>query len=252
MNKYTWKPDLPDHRDYIFKSSTPLKLPPKIDLRGPNMPSPYDQGQLGSCTGNAIAAAVQFEVRKQRLADFMPSRLFIYYGERVLENTVGYDAGAMIRDGIKVVNKQGVTNETLWPYSDKNPGPFTKRPSTAAFADALKHTVTTYYRVPQTLADIKQCLYDGYPVVFGFTVYTAFESDVVTKTGVLNMPAKGEKVLGGHAVLCVGYDDTTQRFIVRNSWGTSWGQQGYFTMPYDYLTNNNLADDLWTIRLVKG
>ena len=249
---YTWKPDLPDHRDFVYKAAKPTVLPPKVDLRGPNMPAVWDQGQLGSCTGNSIAGAVEFELRKQGLTDFTPSRLFIYFNERTLEGTVNQDAGAMIRDGIKSVNKWGVTSEVLWPYSDANPGPFTTKPSDAAYADALKHTVTSYMRVPQTQAQIQQCLADGYPVVFGFTVYESFESDVVARTGVVPMPGKREKVLGGHAVVCVGYDRSKKAFLVRNSWGTSWGQGGYFWMPFAYLTNNNLADDLWTVRMIKG
>ena len=114
------------------------------------------------------------------------------------------------------------------------------------------NTVTSYMRVPQTQAQIQQCLADGYPVVFGFTVYESFESDVVARTGVVPMPGKREKVLGGHAVVCVGYDRSKKAFLVRNSWGTSWGQGGYFWMPFAYLTNNNLADDLWTVRMIKG
>ena len=100
------------------------------------------------------------------------------------------------------------------------------------------------------LSQFKGCLADGYPFVFGFTVYESFESAEVGRTGVLKMPKPGEGVVGGHAVLGVGYDDTAQRFIVRNSWGRGWGQKGYFTMPYSYLLTNNLSDDFWTIRLV--
>ena len=97
---------------------------------------------------------------------------------------------------------------------------------------------------------LKGCLAAGYPFVFGFTVYESFESQEVARSGVVPMPSSGEKILGGHAVLAVGYDDSTQRFIVRNSWGTGWGMSGYFTMPYQYVTDSNLADDLWTIRLI--
>jgi C1A family cysteine protease len=97
---------------------------------------------------------------------------------------------------------------------------------------------------------MKGCLASGYPFVFGFTVYDSFESQQVATTGVAPMPQSGEQVVGGHAVLAVGYDDGQQRFIVRNSWGTGWGMQGYFTLPYAYLIDANLADDYWTIRLV--
>jgi C1A family cysteine protease len=120
------------------------------------------------------------------------------------------------------------------------------------YKDALKYKAVTYQRVVQTPSQLKGCLASGYPIVFGFTVYESFESDAVAKTGQVPLPKPSEKVLGGHAVLAVGYDETQQRFIVRNSWGKNWGLQGYFTMPYSYLTDNNLADDFWTIRVVSA
>ena len=98
---------------------------------------------------------------------------------------------------------------------------------------------------------MKACLASGYPFVFGFTVYESFESDAVAQSGHAPMPGPGEKVLGGHAVMAVGYDDSQQWFIIRNSWGTEWGMEGYFTLPYDYLANDNLSDDFWTIRIVQ-
>jgi C1A family cysteine protease len=224
-------------------------LPPKVDLR-PHCPPPYDQGQLGSCTGNAIAGAVQFEREKQHLTpDFVPSRLFIYYGERVIEGTVGTDSGAQIRDGIKVVAQQGVPPETDWPYDITK---FAQKPPPKAFTDALKDKAVSYSRLTQSLSQMKGCLASGYPFVFGFTVYDSFESQQVAQSGVVPMPAAGESVLGGHAVMAVGYDDSQQRFIVRNSWGANWGMKGYFTMPYAYLTEQNLSSDFWTVRLVNG
>ncbi|HEY2071730.1 MAG TPA: C1 family peptidase [Rhizomicrobium sp.] len=250
---YGWKPDLPDVRDKIYSAPTAVHLPPSIDLRG-QCPPVYDQGQLGSCTGNAIAGAVQFERMKQSLATpaDVPSRLFIYYNERVIEHTVSQDAGAQIRDGIKSVNKLGVCFEGSdsgeWPY---NPAQFAAAPPKPCYTAALANQVETYSRLTATTDQLKGCLASGYPFVFGFTVYESFESPQVAKSGVLNLPKKSEKVEGGHAVMCVGYDDGKQRFIIRNSWGAGWGMKGYFTMPYAYLTNNNLADDFWTIRLVK-
>ncbi len=246
---YGWVPDLPDQRDHMYAAPVVhlKKLPAHADLR-PHCPPVYDQGQLGSCTANAIGAAIQFERRKQKLKpDFMPSRLFIYYNERVMEHSVDSDSGAQIRDGIKSVGKQGDCPEPEWPYVVSK---FRNRPSQACFSDATKYKAVQYQRVPQVLNQTKGCLASGYPFVFGFTVYESFEGDKVAKTGQLSMPAANEKVVGGHAVLAVGYDDAKQRFIVRNSWGHGWGQRGYFTMPYAYLVDSNLSDDLWTIRIV--
>jgi len=251
IKRYGWVPDLPDARDHLYAAPVAMmaQLPPKVDLR-PQCPPVYDQGQLGSCTGNAIAGAVQFEREKQKLTpDFVPSRLFIYYGERVIEGTVGSDSGAQIRDGIKVVAKQGVPPESDWPYDITK---FTQKPPAKAFQDAKKDKVVSYSRLTQNLAQMKGCLASGYPFVFGFTVYESFESPQVAQTGVVNLPAAGESAIGGHAVMCVGYDDTQTRFIVRNSWGNGWGMQGYFTMPYSYLTGGGLASDFWTVRLVQG
>jgi C1A family cysteine protease len=254
VRRFGWVPDLPDHRDKMF--SAPLvhagALPPTVDLRPSCPPEVYDQGQLGSCTGNAIAAAIEFDQMKQGLADvFTPSRLFIYYNERVIENTVNEDAGAMIRDGIKSVNKVGAPHEALWPYSDANPGPFQKKPSIQASNDARKHPALLYQRLPQVESQLKGCLASGYPFVFGISVFESFESEAVAKTGKVPMPKPKEKQLGGHAILAVGYDDHKRRFIIRNSWGPNWGVKGYFTLPYDYVLDENLSDDFWTIRTVQ-
>ena len=246
---YGWTPDLPDHRDLIYQA--PLArigpLPPKVDLRS-HCPPVYNQGSIGSCTANAIAAALQFDQMKQRRDVFVPSRLFIYYNERVIERTVDEDAGAMIRDGIKSVAKQGAPRERLWPYAISK---FRTKPTKAAYRDARKHPAVLYQRVTQDLRQMRGCLAAGFPFVFGFTVYTSFESHRVAKTGRVSMPARREKEIGGHAVLAVGYDHPRRRFIVRNSWGTDWGLGGYFTMPYAYLLNGNLSDDFWTIKLVR-
>ncbi len=248
---YGWVPDIPDHRDHLYAAPiVHLKaLPLKADLRS-KCPPVYDQGELGSCTANAIAGAVQFDRRKQKLTpDFVPSRLFIYYNEREMEHSVQTDNGAQIRDGLKSVAKQGDCPEPEWPYDVSK---FAVKPPAAAYKDALKYQALQYQRVPQVLNQLKGCLASGYPFVFGFSVYDAFESDVIAKTGVLTLPGPKEKLLGGHAVLAVGYDDSKQVFIVRNSWGSSWGIKGYFTMPYAYLTDSNLADDIWTIRLIEA
>jgi C1A family cysteine protease len=250
---YGWTPDLPDHRDLTYAAPVAAlrSLPRKVDLRA-KCPKVYDQLQLGSCTANAIAGAIEFDLMKAKARKvFTPSRLFIYYNERVMEGSVKEDSGAQIRDGIKSVNKLGAPPEELWKYSDKNPGAFQKKPPKNVYTEAARHQVTSYQRVARSLGQFKGCLASGYPFVFGFTVYTAFEDEAVARTGKLDMPGPDEEVLGGHAVLAVGYDDSAECFIVRNSWGSGWGKKGYFTMPYSYLLEQNLSDDFWTIRTVE-
>jgi C1A family cysteine protease len=249
VKHYGWIRDIPDQRDHLYAAPvmTLTALPASVDLRG-QCPPVYDQGQLGSCTGNGIAAAVQFDRMKQKLApDFIPSRLFIYYNERVIEHTVSSDSGAMIRDGIKTVAQQGDCPESEWPYDITK---FADKPTPKCYKDALNYKAVPYQRIVQNINQMKGCLASGYPFVFGFTVYDSFESTQVAQSGVVPMPASAEKVLGGHCVVTVGYDDSQQRFIVRNSWATTWGMQGYCTMPYAYLTDSNLASDFWTIRVM--
>ena len=244
--RYGWNPDLPDHRDQIYSAPpAPRGVPAVVDLR-PNCPPVYDQGQLGSCTANAIAGAIEFDRKKQGLSDFVPSRLFIYYNERVMEGTVGSDSGAQIRDGIKSVNKIGAPPETDWPYDISK---FTQKPPPKAYADAKQDRAVQYQKIVQTLAQIQGCLASGFGFVFGFTVYESFESQTVAKTGIMPMPAPHEKKLGGHAVMAVGYNTANRMMIVRNSWGPSWGQGGYFMMPFEFILSPNCSD-IWTIRSV--
>ena len=248
LGRYGWIPDIPDVRDRVYRAPRRVALPRSVDLRG-TCPAVYDQGDLGSCTANAIAAAVEFDQRKQKLAQtFTPSRLFIYYNERALEGTTSTDSGAMIRDGIKAVASQGACAEPMWPYVEQK---FAVCPTAQCYKAGKMHPAVEYSRIAQALSQLKSCLAAGYPFVFGFTVYESFESDAVAHSGVAPMPADGETTLGGHAVMAAGYDDASSRFLVRNSWGTGWGMGGYFTLPYAYLTDANLADDFWTIRVVR-
>jgi len=249
VRRFGWIPDIPDHRDFLYAAphATLQSLPLSVDLTQ-QCPPVYDQGQLGSCTANAIAGAIEFDQKKQGLKEFMPSRLFIYYNERAMENTIDSDAGALIRDGIKSVAKQGDCDETMWAYDISK---FRDKPPAACYKIAGTHKAVVYQRVTRDLSQMKGCLASGYPFVIGFSVYESMMTPDVDKTGNISMPKPNEKLEGGHAVLVVGYDDTRQYFILRNSWSDAWGNKGYGTLPYAYLLDQNLSDDFWTIRLVK-
>ena len=246
--KYGWKRQIGDIRDFAFKpTKKATRYPTALDLRGPLMPPVYDQGQIGSCTANAIAAALEYDRCKQVLGTWTPARLAIYWNERTIEGTTKSDAGATIRDGMKSLTKYGYTHEANWPYKQAN---LFKAPPAPVVADELTRTAELYQAVTQTQDGLCAAIASGFPVVFGFSVYESFESATVAKTGVVPMPKKGEKLLGGHAVLLVGYDLTKETWLVRNSWGASWGQAGYFTMPLAYLLNTTLASDFWVVQHV--
>jgi C1A family cysteine protease len=248
IKKYGWRRSGPDHRDHKFHAPPCLLVahPLSVDLRS-QCPAVYNQANLGSCTANGIGGLIEFLEMKLKHPAFVPSRLFIYYNERVLEGTVNEDAGAEIRDGMKVVANLGAPHESLWWY---NTSKFAIKPNKKVYADGLKHTVSEYLSVDNTnLDDMRAALASGYPVVGGFSVYESFESNVVATTGIVPMPAKTEQMVGGHAILVVGYDDSKSWFIVRNSWGADWGDKGYFYIPYLYFTNPDLASDFWVAHL---
>ena len=248
--RYGWVPDRKDHRDRKFTHALVAQaaageLPPKVDLR-PQCPPVYNQGQLGSCTANATGGAIEFDQIKQGLPAFETSRLFTYFNSRALEGNQSSDSGAQIRDAIKAVAAWGVCPETEWPY-DVNQ--FATQPPQACYTDAAKHLALVYESVNQDTNDLRACLAAGFPFVFGFTVYASFESAYVAQTGIVPLPHWFKRAKGGHAVMAVGYDDETEQFVVRNSWGEGWGDKGYFYFPYQYAVST-LASDFWTIRTV--
>jgi C1A family cysteine protease len=221
-----------------------------------------DQGELGSCTSEAWSGLLEYNQCANGLGGkFFKnlSRLFIYYNERVIENTVNEDSGAELRDGAKALATYGVCPEVEWPYITSR---FTIKPTPQCYTDGVTNEIVDYYALT-TLNDMKSCLADGRCFVFGFNVYSDFQSQRMAGTGILNVPLASESLLGGHAVMAVGYDDKQSRFLIKNSWGKQWGLVdannagnfklkgsnlgGYFTMPYDYITNPDLASDFWTV-----
>lgn len=251
-HSYGWKPDTIDARDYygsLTLAEQAIILPSTMDLR-PEMPPVYDQGQLGSCTANAIAGALEYQEWMQAEQTGTPSRLFIYYNERAMEGTINQDAGALIRDGIKSVATLGAPNETDWPYDISK---FKEKPPAQAYTDGLQHKAVTYAHPTRTSYYLRKCLANKHPIVFGFTVYESFESSTVADTGWVPYPnTSTEQILGGHAVLAVGYlhHNSHLYFIVRNSWGSNWGDNGYCYMPASILLDTSMSSDFWDIKVV--
>lgn len=237
-----------------------LVVQPEVDPRA-HMPIVWDQGSLGSCTANAVGAAVEYDIlldAPQLTGSHRPrpSRLFVYYGERMLEGTLGQgDTGAYGHDAFRFMAEYGWVREHEWPYVI---GRFEERPPDnvweAAKGRLLKKPVK---QVPQTEDAIRAVLSNRQTVAFGFTVYESFEEPSVLQSGVVPMPSKGEQVLGGHEVLACGYlESHPDHVLVRNSWGHDvyldapgadvYGG-GYFLMPWQYLLDADLASDLRTI-----
>jgi C1A family cysteine protease len=249
-----WFPQLPDHRDrkYTLQKETAVQ---SVYLSSKyNLGHIFDQASLGSCVSQSVGFLVYFDLLNKKditqVAPFVPSRLFIYYYGRLLEgDPLDQDTGLDIRTGIKVINQQGAPSEDLWAYNiDK----FAVKPSQAAINQASQFLSVEYKSIDNTNKQLLvAALQEGFPIAFGFTVYESFMSDKVAANGIVPMPALTEKIVGGHAVVIVGYMAGTDSFICRNSWGDSWGQGGYFRMKSDYICNPDLASDFWIISSIK-
>jgi len=238
--RYGCKPDKKDSRDMLYHESQHDKMvfmPPSVLLTD-KLPACWDQGELGSCTGHGCGAAMLFIHEGSSPS----SRLMIYYDGREIEGTTAEDDGAQIRDVVAGLARKGACNEDLWPYDITQ---FAVQPPDAAYAAAGSNKITNYFRCTD-LMSVKNSLAQGFPVIIGFTVYSGFEAPDVASTGIAKMPGSFERVVGGHCVLVIGYDDSKNAVFVRNSWGTAWGLSGNFWMPYDYF--KNLVSDMWTLR----
>lgn len=235
--------DHPDPRDIVKTTkdvkSTPLK---KYSLRdSPFMPTIWNQLNLGSCTAHGVGRCFAFVVALVHdTSPMTPSRLWLYFKERLLEGTTGSDSGATVRDGFKVVTSEGCPPENVWPY---DPDKFSVIPPAEVDADAVHEEVIKYRRLlAPTIQHIKNCLAASHtPIAFGFVVYESFET-MIGADGLMPMPAAGEQIVGGHCVAIVGFDDDKQCLEVANSWGDSWGDAGYFWMPYAFVTPDYTFD----------
>jgi C1A family cysteine protease len=222
----------------LLKLKINLNLPPIVDLRK-NFPKPFDQETLGSCTANALCGLVSYAD-----PNLIGSRLFLYYNERKLEDNISEDNGAQLCNGVKCLLDYGICQETEWPYIISK---FAIEPPKSCYQNSLKHKALKVQHINNDMYSMKNSLSSGFPFVVGIMVYDSFETEVVKLTGYVTMPSSNDTELGGHAVVCVGYNNTEKVWIMRNSWGTTWGDNGYFYLPYPYLTNPKLSTDLWSI-----
>ena len=257
-----WIPDRPDPNDQrrvtkLFANPGPR--PPSKDLSA-KLPPAYDQGKVGACTANAIAAAVQYARRvHSKPDDFIPSRLFIYYQQRQIEGTTSLDAGGQLRDGIASVANVGVCSEADWPYDnvagDESTHVFppgaqaTKSPPASILQAAAKYRAISYEPLSQDVAVLEGCIASGYPFVFGFNLYAAFDESFKA----LRKPQPDQQLpLAGHAAMATGYDQSKRLFRIRNSWGPNANDHGYFDMDYDYVLNSAWAANFWVVYQTLG
>lgn len=240
--------DTPDERDLKFQTSLVyydaqgVPLPTVVFLDGLRRAIPIlDQGNIGSCVAHGARTAFDALFVDKKEIGFWPSRLFIYYTGRSIEHTRDYDSGLQVRDGLKALVDVGVPDEDLWPYHTDM---FTAHPPHEAYKNAFLpgHQGHAYHRLSSSILEIQRAIVAGLPVVIGFSVYTSFFG--TPSSGI--MPATSGRMEGGHCVTIEGYDDIKEQVICRNSWGDRWGAQGYFYMPYDFLTSENVYD-LWVL-----
>ena len=234
-------------RKYRPLSSLVRRLPAVADLRR-HCPPVYDQLHLNSCSANAIAAALRYDELKEGRTDLpSPSRLFIYYNERVLAGVVGTNSPVSLRDGYRSVAKLGSCPDPIWPYDVRR---FRRHPTPPCYRAAHLHRAIAYYRIRRAMSHVRACLAEGFPFVLALAVHKSAMGRAVRRSGVLPVPTRRDRFLGGHAVLAVGYDHARRLIIFRNSWGSEWGDRGYGYLPYAFIASSQLTWDFWTMRRV--
>ena len=205
-----------------------------------------NQGETRSCVGQAVVGALEYLQRKEgpAIPNVNLSALFVYYNARTYlrPGIQPSDFGSHIRDALRALKKLGVCSSLLWPWDVKH---ISDKPPDPCYAAALDYPATFYWRIG-SLNEMRDCLARGYPFIFNFLPDDSFFSSDVAKQGVVTMP-KGP-LQKDHAVVAVGYDDEKQVFTARNSKGSTWGQDGYFTIPYAYVSSTTLCHDRWTMR----
>lgn len=241
------KKDKHDGRDWLYSARLPgeqlVTLPASTDLSKWPQPPIYDQGNIGSCVDNALAACLGFDEAKSGNGVELMSRLFMYWLAR---HGLPFDEGSTLRDALDGVYRKGVCLENLWPYDTAK---WAQMAPPAAWGEAWHRIGSMHYYRLTTLNDMKTCLAQNYPFIFGIAVYESFEFPGPNRTGMIPMPNKrSEILLGGHALAAMGYDDARQAFLFRNSWGTGWGLAGWAWIPYAYLLDPDLGWDFWTAR----
>lgn len=229
-------------------------LPPRVDLR-PFMTEVESQGDTNSCVANAVAGAYEY-LLKRHLGDkaYDVSRLFVYYNSRDLDEDYEdgiEDLGAEIELAIEGLKEYGVCPEDVWPFEEDN---VNEEPNDESYEIAAHFLVEDTQLVPTDLNSWREALAEGHPIIFGLSLYDSFDRH--RKKGLVPQPTKKERSRedhSGHAMLCVGYSDTDQVFIVRNSWGADWGDEGYCYIPYNYVLNPDYNDgDSWIIRQLEN
>jgi C1A family cysteine protease len=242
-----WLPDIPDHRDRPFRLTSPVTPPPAAEVDALLHTAP-DQGSIGSCVANAITSGLEWANKKEGAGDIDLSRLWLYLQARLIGGfSAAIDSGCYIRDGMKAAAQLGCCLEETWPYVPAN---FSVMPPSGAATEAADHQALWYYRC-DTLEALKACIgVDGCPVVIGFSVPETIYSPESTRTGVVAFPGPTTKIIGGHAVIVVAYNDNTRLVKFQNSWGADWGDGGYGYLPYAFF-EGGLCDDFWTIRTIE-
>jgi C1A family cysteine protease len=232
---------------YRARPSVVRGLPAIVDLRR-HCPPVYDQRHLNSCSANAIAAALRYdELKEGRRGVPPPSRLFIYYNERVLSGVVGTNSPVSLRDGYRTVSKVGACPEAMWPYHVRR---FRTIPPPPCFLAAHRRRAIAYYRIRRSIAQLRACLAERYPFVLAIAVHASMMGHGVRRTGIVPVPTRHDPIHGGHAILAVGYDHARRLLIFRNSWGRTWGDRGYGYLPYAFIGSPDLTWDFWTMRRV--